>query len=173
MKRFTVPLLLALYLALLSGALRWSPSASVAAVNTAIDPSRLTVYERGWVFDSDGYSVRVPEGQKGETYELNDGQTVTVFVDDLGNSFQIFTMPYDGPGGAQGVIEALPPVPINEPTEMFVGGEPAIAFYTPDEALGDDTYEVWFIHDGLLYQVMTYAPLDAWLSEILNTWRFR
>jgi len=34
------------------------------------------------------------------------------------------------------------------------------------------TYEVWFIRDGLLYEISTYKQLEPWLNDIISTWRF-
>lgn len=45
--------------------------------------------------------------------------------------------------------------------------------YASEDAAIGATYEVWFVHDGLLYQVMTYRDLDDWFTQILNTWQFR
>jgi hypothetical protein len=33
-------------------------------------------------------------------------------------------------------------------------------------------HEVWFMHGGFLYEVVTYKPLAPWLMQILQTWRF-
>jgi hypothetical protein len=35
-----------------------------------------------------------------------------------------------------------------------------------------DAREVWFIKSGYLFEVTTYKPLDSWLSQILQTWKF-
>jgi hypothetical protein len=32
--------------------------------------------------------------------------------------------------------------------------------------------EIWFIHDGFLYEVTTYKELDSWLATIMQTWQF-
>jgi hypothetical protein len=34
------------------------------------------------------------------------------------------------------------------------------------------TYEIWFIKSGFLYEVSTYKELKPGLNEILSTWRF-
>jgi hypothetical protein len=56
-------------------------------------------------------------------------------------------------------------------TKTSIDGVPTIAFYGFDDGLGD-TYEVWFIKDGFLYEVLTYKELEPELNEILATWRF-
>ena len=35
-----------------------------------------------------------------------------------------------------------------------------------------DTREVWFIHGGFLYEVVTYKELDDWFAGIMRTWKF-
>jgi hypothetical protein len=35
-----------------------------------------------------------------------------------------------------------------------------------------DTREIWFIRGGFLYEVATYKDQEAWLSEIMSTWKF-
>lgn len=44
-------------------------------------------------------------------------------------------------------------------------------FFSKNIALGD-TREVWFIKNGYLYEVTTLKSLDAWLTQILQTWKF-
>lgn len=40
-----------------------------------------------------------------------------------------------------------------------------------DAVLGD-TREVWFIRNGYLYEVTTLKPLEGWLQDIVQTWKF-
>jgi hypothetical protein len=56
-------------------------------------------------------------------------------------------------------------------TNVSVGGAKGIAFYGWDDRL-HDTREVWFIHDGLLYEVSTFKSLDTWLAPIMQSWTF-
>ena len=55
--------------------------------------------------------------------------------------------------------------------EASVDGAPGIAFHGFDPRIGQ-TYEVWFIKDNLLYELVTYKQLEPWLNDILSTWRF-
>ena len=59
----------------------------------------------------------------------------------------------------------------NDEKEASVDGAPGIAFHGFDPRIGQ-TYEVWFVKDTMLYEVVTYKPLEPWLSELLATWRF-
>ena len=76
-----------------------------------------------------------------------------------GEGFQIFVVPYahsaitperfriDDPSGV-----------MKEAKEAVVDGTPAKSFFGYNDQMGD-TWEVWFIHGGFLYEVTTYKPL--------------
>ena len=51
-----------------------------------------------------------------------------------------------------------------------VDGVQAVRFHGQDAQIGD-TYEVWFIKDGFLYEVTTYKQLEPWLDQILSIGR--
>ena len=60
---------------------------------------------------------------------------------------------------------------MKEPKEVTVGGARGTMFYGYNPTMGD-TREVWFIHGGFLYEVITYKELDTWLAGIMSTWKF-
>ena len=47
----------------------------------------------------------------------------------------------------------------------------AVTFNSYDQALGE-TREVWFIHDGYLFEVTTFKGVGDWFAPIMQTWRF-
>jgi hypothetical protein len=59
----------------------------------------------------------------------------------------------------------------NDAVNTTIAGVPALAFHGFDAAMGQ-TYEVWFIRGGFLYEISTYKELEPWLNQILATWRF-
>lgn len=59
----------------------------------------------------------------------------------------------------------------NDPKDITIGGAVASSFYGYDPRLGD-TAEIWFIHNGMLYEVTTLKKDAAWLSQIMQTWEF-
>jgi hypothetical protein len=58
-----------------------------------------------------------------------------------------------------------------DPQDVVVDGARATLFTGYNTIMGD-TREVWFIKDGFLYEVMTYKPLDAWLGQMMQGWKF-
>lgn len=121
-----------------------------------------------------GFSVVFPKELAVARYpQGNASETVVFQKPGAQEGFQVFITPHVGNEITEerlskdvkgGVIEA--------PTEVVIGGgQRALIFWSEDSAVGR-LREVWFIHDGFLYEVTTYAELDDWLANILNTWRF-
>jgi hypothetical protein len=86
--------------------------------------------------------------------------------------FQIFIMPY----GERQVSTArfkqdVPSGVAKEVMNIQIDGAQGTAFKSKDSFLGD-TREVWFIHNGYLFELTTPLSLDSWLSSIMTTWKF-
>ena len=55
---------------------------------------------------------------------------------------------------------------------MTVGtGTPAVAFASAVPDFGP-TGDLWFTHDGYLFEIVTYPNLVPWLAKIIDTIRF-
>lgn len=105
---------------------------------------------------------------------IEGGNALTITFQDLKKSegFQIFITPYaeaqisderfkkDVPSGVRVGL-----------TDTTIDGATGAAFYSENATLGE-TKEVWFIHDGFLFEVTTPKPLEGRLNEILRTWQF-
>ena len=118
-------------------------------------------------------SLFYPGELSARTYDEVDGAATIDFQSvEKGEGFQIFIVPYSGTTvSAQRFKQDEPSGVRNNPTYGLVDGASVSSFYSTDASLGD-TYEVWFIHGGYLYEVTTLKPLDAWLQNIMQTWLF-
>lgn len=122
-----------------------------------------------------GFSVEYPKELKIKAYqEDEDSQTIVFQKPGEKLGFQIFISPFEE--GAvltqERILEDLPTAVIDEPQEVVIGnGIHALLFWGYDPAI-DKTREVWFSHNDQLYEITTYAHLDIWLAEILDTWSF-
>jgi hypothetical protein len=120
-----------------------------------------------------GFSFLYPKSASLKT--LNQGlgaMTILIEDDAAGQGFQLFIVPYtettitderfrkDEPSGVR-----------KNAVAATVDGVPATVFESEDAALGE-TYEVWFIHGGYLFEATTAKPLASWLGSILSTWQF-
>jgi hypothetical protein len=102
------------------------------------------------------------------------GGAATVVFESIkpAEGFQVFIVPYaanqvseerfrqDEPSGVRAQMQAV-----------SVDGAQGASFFSTNIALGE-TAEIWFIHDGYLYEVTTLKALAPWLSDVMQTWKF-
>jgi hypothetical protein len=123
-----------------------------------------------------GFSFRYPAGYT--LTELPQEEQGVVVVEDPTRPrqwFQVFSMPYDeaGPLTEARIRQDVPDITMEHPAPVQVAGVSAISFVqfqTPDVG---KTYEVWFVHNGTLYEAATSADRAAALQDILSTWTFQ
>jgi len=120
------------------------------------------------------YYYHSPEAKITEYNEGGGAMTITQENLSKMRGMQIFIVPYDGkiitderflrdaPSGVRYNIES---------TNIGYIDVPAVTFNSYDQFLGD-TREVWFIHNGYLYEVTTFKGFGDWFSGIMKTWRF-
>ena len=117
------------------------------------------------------FSVNIPEGMRPQ--EVTDTGTLTVAFQSGPNApgFQVFVTPYTQTHiSEERFLLDLPSGVRTNERQIYVDGVPAALFWGTD-SIGN-TVEIWFIHDGLLYEVTSYRELEASTLEILKTWKF-
>lgn len=146
-----------------------APLQPVAAAPTRSVPEGQREYRSA----SYHFSLIYPATLSAHEYtEANEAQTITFEGSDDTHAFQIYVVPYDGTTVDEARFKLDEPSGVRkEPTDIVVGGTKATMFLGNNPIMGD-TREVWFIHDGYLYEVSTYKDFDAWLSGIMATWQF-
>lgn len=121
------------------------------------------------------FSLTIPPECTANTIISSPENTAIVFSqDEPPHAFQVaitaVTAPL--PTTIEDFQTAVPGVEVSEFQTSTVGGEPAISFYSFDDAVGD-TFEMWLAHDGRLYQVMTSADISTWMTQtLLKSWIF-
>lgn len=123
-----------------------------------------------------GFSFNKPEGFIiTSTAVWGDSEVLVVEsanADKKERGFQIFITPHDEPAISEERVRIdLPDIVIKNIQQATLDGADALVFTSVDSSLGD-TYEVWFVHGGRLYQIMTYADNGAALNALLDTWKF-
>jgi hypothetical protein len=127
------------------------------------------------------FSLRYPKELAVKEYDEGDTTYTIVFTGKTNTdistsstpeSFQIFFTPYmDNVITKSRILKDVPSGQFTDPIEVIIGdGTHALAFFSKTE-LGE-TREVWFIHDGYLFEVTAYKELDSWLAEIMKSWQF-
>ena len=60
---------------------------------------------------------------------------------------------------------------ISNDKEISVGGEKAFSFTNKDAAA--ETFEIWFVRGGNLYQISAFPSFEKQMIEIIKTWKFQ
>lgn len=151
------------------------PNATVKTVptNTLTVPAELVAEDgkKKIYHPTFGFTITVPNTVEWERYEEGGGSETLVFVDTVSqNEFQLFVTPYtDTEITPERLAADIPSGDIREPTEIVLdNGVSAMMFWSQAPIVGESR-EVWFIHDGYLYEATTARALDPWLAFILNT----
>lgn len=119
------------------------------------------------------FSLFYPENLSVKEFS-GSGSTITVTFQNPADAkgFQIYSFPYNKPQISQERFKKdIPSGVQTELKSITLAGATGAAFYSKDAELGD-TYEVWLIKGGILYEVTTLKSLDTWLQNILQTWEF-
>ena len=138
------------------------------------DSSReLPIGSRSYHSEQYKFSLFYPEGMLVNEFDEGGGASTITFEDaEEGLGFQIFIVPY----GENQVSEErfLMDVPLGireNSSDFYIDGAVAVSFYSKNIGLGD-TWEVWFIREGFLYEVTTLKNLDVWFGDIMKSWKF-
>jgi len=98
--------------------------------------------------------------------------TITFQNVDTAEGFQLFIVPHPEEQVTPARFMQDNPSGIRENLQnVTIDGAVGASFYSENQMLGQ-TAEVWFVKNGLLYEVTTLKPLDSWLSQILASWEF-
>ena len=67
----------------------------------------------------------------------------------------------------------LPDIKIDDPQAVEIGSNRlGLAFMSDSRVFGGRSREVWFVFNGNLYQISTYAEFDEFLKGLFGTWQF-
>lgn len=120
------------------------------------------------------FSMRYPDNYKVYHSSASSDEQITTIENADGRGFQISVTPFDEPGPitAERIRQDEPDAVINNPGAAKLDGELSFVFYGKDPDLGD-TFEVWTVHGGKLYQIMGIKADEQLISDAINTWKWR
>jgi len=101
-----------------------------------------------------------------------EGEIITV-ENSKGSGFQILITSFDEPGPItpERIWQDEPEADIIDPKWADLDGIKTIAFYGYNEDMGE-TFEVWPIYKGKLYQIAGPKTAEDLIVETLETWRW-
>lgn len=118
------------------------------------------------------FSLFYPSVLGVKTYDEGGGAMTIVFENaKLVQGFQIFVVPYSQPQVTEQRFKQDEPSGVRTNVQNIqIDGAVGAAFFSKN-ALGD-TYEVWFIHGGYLFEVTALRQDEDELNDALRTWQF-
>lgn len=108
----------------------------------------------------------IPDGEKSKAVLFVNPRT--------GDAFQIYLTPFKDQIvlTPEKIRQDIPDIVLDHFQEIRVSGVLTLFFASQDEVFGD-TYEVWFVHHGTLFQITSPAQNVDILKKILVTFRFQ
>lgn len=126
------------------------------------------------------FTFEYPSTFKTSNFIEGDGEQIQ-FQSDKGDWFQIYVTSWDEGNiiTPERIKKDLPNIIIKEPQQVILGpkqkegiGPRALIFFSKDGSIGD-TREIWFVHNGSLYQISTHKSFDIEIGKILSTLVFQ
>lgn len=122
------------------------------------------------------FSLAVPQGFTVQEMPHDDRGQIVLLQDPAGNGIQIMVTPFPEDLrqlSADRIRADIPDMQITDVQPVEIGlNHTGIAFRSDNDAFNGDSREVWFVFRGNLYQISTYARLDALLQTLFGTWKF-
>jgi hypothetical protein len=121
------------------------------------------------------FSLNYPSDLLVPEYDEGGGTKSIVFQEPnalIGFEMFITPDPADDPLTLADIELDFPTLDMEGTESLTVGtGTPAVAFASKVPDFGP-TADLWFTHDGYLFEIVTYLTLGAWLAQIVDTIRF-
>jgi hypothetical protein len=147
-----------------------SPTAVIQSGQIASAGNNTSVY-RNDMYD---FVLAFPSDLSVHEYDEGEG-TRTIAFEKEGEpvGFQMFITPDPAdPITLPAIQNDFPGLEMQGTESLTIGtGTPALAFASSVQGFGS-TSELWFAHDGYLFEITTYPNLGAWLAQIIDTTRF-
>lgn len=122
------------------------------------------------------FALTLPQGFTATQLPFDGKGTPVVLQDVAGNGIQIYVTENVGNVRVlreQDIKKQIPDMQVLNAQEVEVGNDhKGLAFLSDNEAYGGASREVWFVFQGNLYQISTYARLDNLLQAMFTTWKF-
>ncbi len=128
-------------------------------------------------YENERYGFSYYHSPQAKITEYDEGGGAVTVVQENEQSLrglQIFIVPYDKDVITEDRFYRDIPSGIRyniRPTTLGEKRIPAVTFNSQDDFLGE-TREVWFIHNGHLYEITTFKGFGEWFAPIMQTWRF-
>ncbi len=130
-----------------------------------------------------GFSFEYPKDWNVSSFSEGEGETILVQSSETG--VQIYISPFDEPETAltkERILKDIPEMVINNDQPIKFAGLSALRFDSVSQS-GQNTREVWFAHNGFLYQISfalrslgeagAVVGSEEVLNKMIETWKIQ
>ena len=158
-----------------------SPEASPADDGTSTEsdsifaePVTYSALKQEYTSITQNFSFKYSDGFKVSSAPVAGGGEVTTVENTKGSGFQVFSIAWDesDPITPERIWQDMPDADVLEPKNAKLDGEEALVFYGYDEDMGE-TFEVWAVYKGKLYQISGPKMAEKLVTETLETWDWK
>ena len=149
---------------------------SLPTGNNAQDIAVPSALPEGYIkYQNDKYSFYFYHSPQAKITEYDQGQGATIITlenESKVKGMQIFIVPYWENTISEERFKADVPSKVRTNIKKtFVDDVEAVTFNSVDKNLGE-TYEIWFIRGGYLYEVTTFRGEGDWFIPEIQSWGF-
>jgi hypothetical protein len=106
--------------------------------------------------------------------EIDPNASTTVLLQNrAGDGVQILISPWDEPTSALTAERVTQDtgLTVTNAKPIAIPGGVGLSFNSDNDAFDGASSDIWFVHDGNVYELTTYARLDPLLHAMFATWR--
>lgn len=145
-----------------------------------------TLGATGYTNEEHGFSFDVPRGFAVNAF-AEGGSGETILVEGKEHGFQVFVSPFDEDVvlTEKRIAQDLPELELRDAESIAIGpasdleqalgsrAAAGIAFvHGGSENESEESFEVWFVHGGNLYQISAFRASENIVRDMLQSWRF-
>lgn len=121
-----------------------------------------------------GFQLKYPKGLVLKEFDEGGDSWTTVFQkpgERVG--FQVYITPHPGKTiDGKTILRDVPSGKIDDLKEEYIRPDILAATFWSEAPLTGRNREIWFLHDGYIYEFTAYDAVEGWLREILQTLEF-
>jgi hypothetical protein len=135
-----------------------------------------SVYTESFKSKVNTVSFRYPKGYEVKELTESGGNVMLIQNAQTSEAVQIFVSPFADPVESfteEKIRRDIPDLEMKNVEKINVDGINALAFSSDNPAFQNDSYDVWLVSNGKLYQVSTGAALKDFVRGFIETMRFK
>lgn len=145
--------------------------ANVIANSDTTNTDNNTIIDNVYTNDTYKFSLNMPD-MTVTSFDEGEGKTILIHSTKNNFSMQIYVSTFDEDLNITiaRIKKDVPDLQMQEPIEIKTDGVSTVAFFTTDG--GTKYRQIWFVHNGYLYQILAPADQDDTTAKVMESWKW-